>query len=139
MRMLVDIAIYQDSGKVKIKDVSSRQDMSVKYLEQIVTVLSKNGVVKGERGPQGGYKLTRPASEISVAEIVRLIEGDITPNPQSKDEKGERDEWASLEMWKRIDDAVMGIMGETTIQNILDDAASKGLVKVGSLMPEYYI
>ena len=74
-----------------------------------------------------------------MAEIVKLIEGDITPNPQTKDERGERDKWASLDMWKRIDDAVMGIMGETTIQNNLDDAASKGIVKVGSLMPEYYI
>lgn len=74
-----------------------------------------------------------------MAEIVKLIEGDITPNPQSNDERDERGEWASLDMWKRIDDAVMGIMGETTIQNILDDAASEGIVKVGSLMPEYYI
>ena len=70
LRMLVDIAAFQDAGKVKIKDISSRQDISVKYLEQIISVLSKSDIVKGERGPQGGYVLTRPASKITVAEVV---------------------------------------------------------------------
>ena len=53
LRMLVDIAAYQETGKVKIKDISARQDISIKYLEQIVTILSKADIVKGERGPQG--------------------------------------------------------------------------------------
>ncbi|MBO7351675.1 MAG: Rrf2 family transcriptional regulator [Candidatus Methanomethylophilaceae archaeon] len=48
----------QDSGKVKIKDISARQDISIKYLEQIVTMLTKADIVKGERGPQGGYVLS---------------------------------------------------------------------------------
>lgn len=139
IRMLADISVYQDSGKVKIKDISSRQDISTKYLEQIVTILSKNGIVKGERGPQGGYRLTRPASDITVAEIVRLIEGDLLPGSDSNgDEKG-RDRWSELGMWADIDRAVTEIMSRTTIQDVLDDAASKGIMRIHSRMPEYYI
>lgn len=139
IRMLADISVYQDSGKVKIKDISSRQDISTKYLEQIVTILSKNGIVKGERGPQGGYRLTRPASDITVAEIVRLIEGDLLPGSDSNgDEKG-RDLWSELGMWADIDRAVTEIMSRTTIQDVLDDAVSKGIMKIHSRMPEYYI
>ena len=54
LRMLVDIAAFQDTGKVKIKDICQRQDISQKYLEQIVGVLTKVDLVRGERGPQGG-------------------------------------------------------------------------------------
>lgn len=137
IRMLADISVYQDSGKVKIKDISSRQDISTKYLEQIVTILSKNGIVKGERGPQGGYRLTRPASDITVAEIVKLMEGDLLPGSDSNGD--EKDRWTELGMWADIDRAVTEIMSRTTIQDVLDDAVSRGIMKIYSRMPEYYI
>ena len=56
IQMMVDLAAYGTDGNVKIKDMSRRQDISAKYLEQIMTVLNKAGLVKGERGPQGGYR-----------------------------------------------------------------------------------
>lgn len=139
IRMLADISVYQDSGKVKIKDISSRQDISTKYLEQIVTILSKNGIVKGERGPQGGYRLTRPASDITVAEIVKLMEGDLLPGSDSNGDEKDRDRWTELGMWADIDRAVTEIMSRTTIQDVLDDAVSRGIMKIYSRMPEYYI
>lgn len=139
IRMLADISVYQDSGKVKIKDISSRQDISTKYLEQIVTILSKNGIVKGERGPQGGYRLTRPASDITVAEIVKLMEGDLLPGSDSNGDEKDKDRWTELGMWADIDRAVTEIMSRTTIQDVLDDAVSRGIMKIYSRMPEYYI
>lgn len=140
--MLIDIAAYQDSGNVKIKDISSRQDISVKYLEQIVTALSKAGIVKGERGPQGGYTLTRSASEITVAEVVILLDGGVSPASYVKDggvEHDVKDRCSTLDMWVRIDKAVMDIMNETTIQDLVDDAVSKGVIKLDCQLPEYYI
>lgn len=139
IRMLADISVYQDSGKVKIKDISSRQDISTKYLEQIVTILSKNGIVKGERGPQGGYRLTRPASDITVAEVVKLMEGDLLPGSDSNGDEKDKDRWTELGMWADIDRAVTEIMSRTTIQDVLDDAVSRGIMKIYSRMPEYYI
>ncbi len=142
LRMLVDIAAFQDSGKVKIKDISERQGISIKYLEQIVATLSKADIVRGERGPQGGYKLTRPASEITVAQVVMEVEGGIAPVPCIKGDSVEcdrKDRCTTLDMWLRIEKAVMDIMSQTTIQDLLDDANSKGIIMIQDSMPEYII
>ncbi len=140
--MLVDIAVFQESGKVKIKDISARQDISVKYLEQIVTILSKADIVRGERGPQGGYVLARPASEITVSEVVLNTEGTMAPVPCIRDGKVDcqrKDRCTTLDMWLRIEKAVTEIMNGTTIQDLLDDASSKGIIMIQDPMPEYII
>ncbi len=142
LRMLVDIAAFQDSGKVKIKDISVRQDISIKYLEQIVAILSKADIVRGERGPQGGYTLTRPASEITVAQVVMEVEGGVAPVPCIKGSNVEcdrKDRCTTLDMWLRIEKAITDIMNETTIQDLLDDANSKGIIRIQDSMPEYII
>ena len=142
LRMLVDIAAYQEAGKVKIKDISARQDISIKYLEQIVTILSKADIVKGERGPQGGYVLSRPASEITVADVVMNVEGTLAPVPCIKNGSVDcqrKDRCTTLDMWLKIEKAVMEIMGATTIQDLLDDANSKGIIEIHDSLPEYII
>ena len=142
LRMLVDIAAYQETGKVKIKDISARQDISIKYLEQIVTILSKADIVKGERGPQGGYVLARPASEITVAEVVMNVEGTIAPVPCIKNgvvDCQRKDRCTTLDMWLKIEKAVMEIMNATTILDLLKDANSKGIIEIQDSMPEYII
>ena len=139
--MMVDIAANQKHGKVKIRDMSARQDISQKYLEQIITLLNKNDMVKGERGPQGGYVLTRPASEITVAEVVDVMEG-LAPVPCIKadgvdcERKGV---CTTIGMWERIGEAVRKIMSETTIQDLVDEAVAKGIIRIGTSMPEYVI
>ncbi len=139
--MVVDIAANQDFGKVKIRDISTRQDISQKYLEQIITTLTKHDIVKGERGPQGGYTLTRPASEITVAEVVEKIEG-IAPVPCIKEDGIEcdrKDVCTTIDMWQRINDAIYKIMSETTIQDLVDEANAKGIIRIKDPMPEYII
>ena len=76
LRLMIDIAMHNEAGPVRIKDISSRQGISDKYLEQIISVLHKAGYVRSIRGPQGGYLLAKPATKISVAEILRALEGD---------------------------------------------------------------
>ena len=77
-RMLLDIALYGQDSPVRIKDVSQRQGVSVKYLEKLIRPLKKAKYIKSKRGPKGGHMLGRPAVEISVGEVVRLLEGDIS-------------------------------------------------------------
>ena len=79
IRMMLDIAAYAENGNVSLKDVSKRQDISLKYLEQIVNMLSKAGLVRSQRGAQGGYRLQRPAGEITVGDILRITEGSVAP------------------------------------------------------------
>jgi Rrf2 family protein len=76
-RMMADLAKHYDEGPVQIGSIAKRQDVSVKYLEQLIIPLKKSGFIKSVRGPRGGHMLSRPPEEITVGEIVRVLEGGI--------------------------------------------------------------
>ncbi len=71
---MLDLAIHDKAGPVTLADISQCQGISLSYLEQIFAKLRKGGLVKGVRGPGGGYRLSRPASEISIGEIIRVVD-----------------------------------------------------------------
>ena len=73
-RMMADLAKHYDEGPVQIGNIAKRQDVSVKYLEQLIIPLKKSGFIKSIRGPKGGHMLSRPPEEITVGEIVRVLE-----------------------------------------------------------------
>ena len=79
LRMMLDLATYSAGGPVSLKDVAKRQEISDKYLEQIIAVLNKAGYVKSIRGAQGGYLLKKEPEEYTVGMILRLTEGDLAP------------------------------------------------------------
>jgi len=79
IRLMMDIAENSNGNYVSLKDIAARQDLSVKYLEQIVSALGKNGMLKSERGAQGGYKLSKKPEEYSIGSILRLTEGNLAP------------------------------------------------------------
>lgn len=119
LRAVLDLAIYTDDEAVALSQVAERQGISINYLEQLIAKLKKSGIVNGFRGAQGGYLLAKPAEEISVGDILRALEGDLSPvecsevsstdNPCSKS-----DSCVTKFVWKRIsdsiNDAVDGIM-----------------------------
>lgn len=76
-RMLLDIALNGGEGPVRISDISKRQGVSVKYLEKLIRPLKKADYIKSKRGPKGGHMLAKPPQEISVGEVVRLLEGEL--------------------------------------------------------------
>ena len=77
IRMLVDLARYYEQGPISIGEISKRQDISVKYLEQLIRPLQGEKLVKSTRGPKGGHMLAKEPREITMGEIVRLFEGQI--------------------------------------------------------------
>ena len=79
LRFMIDLAQHGNNGYTALKDMSRRQGISVKYLEQITSLLSKFGLLQSVRGPQGGYKLAKKPSEYTVGEILRITEGDLAP------------------------------------------------------------
>ena len=81
LRLMVELANRGPEETLSLKSVSDSQGISQKYLEQIVTPLSRAGLVSSSRGSQGGYRLTRPASGITAGDILRAIEGDLVPIP----------------------------------------------------------
>ena len=76
-RMMLDLAQHYDQGPVQIGDVSKRENISVKYLEQLIIPLKKANFIKSVRGPKGGHMLAKPPEEITVGDIVRILEGGI--------------------------------------------------------------
>ena len=79
LRLMVDLAQQDPGDNITLRDISVRQGISVKYLEQIVTPLSRAGLLKSIRGAQGGYRLARPAESYTAGEILRAIEGSLAP------------------------------------------------------------
>lgn len=79
LKMMIDLAARSDGRYVPLKEIAERQNCSEKYLESIVAVLSKDGLLEGLRGKGGGYRLTKAPEAYSVGEILRLVEGPLSP------------------------------------------------------------
>ena len=121
LRLMVDLAASPIDEFVTIKSIAARQEISEKYLEQIITVLSRAGFVKSARGAQGGYKLSRPAEEYTVGMILRAIEGSLVPVKCMEDEPNQCprcDVCVTLDVWKRIDEAISGVVDNITLEEL---------------------
>lgn len=77
LRLMVDLAVSDNGQYISLRDVAQRQGISMKYMEQIVSLLTKQGMLNSVRGPQGGYRLARPASEYGIGDILRASEGEL--------------------------------------------------------------
>lgn len=129
VRLLVDIAQNDADGFVRLKDVAKRQNISVKYLEQIIAILSRAGYVRSVRGPQGGYHLTGEPKDYTVGMILRLTEGSMAPVACLEDETNQcerQDECVSLRIWKELDEAIKGVIDKYTLQDLLDWSIENG-------------
>lgn len=79
LRVLIDLAEHRDHGYIPMKEIAARQGISLKYLERILPVLSKNGIIEGLQGKSGGYRLCKAPEECRIGDILRLTEGDLAP------------------------------------------------------------
>lgn len=129
LRMLVDITIHQTMGYVSLKSISERQGISKKYLEQIVPLLSKNGIIKTSRGNRGGYIINGRPENHTVGDVLRATEGSIAPVACLEYEPNECDhinECATLEIWEGLYKLISEYLDGITIQDIADKYINKG-------------
>ncbi|MBO6148338.1 MAG: Rrf2 family transcriptional regulator [Lachnospiraceae bacterium] len=127
LRIMVDLALSPNGENIKVKDMAKRQDISEKYLEQIVGILNKGGLVRASRGAQGGYQLAMDPNEISVGRVLRLTEGSLSP--VSCVEKGDcekKDTCATYGLWKEWSEAVSNIVDKKTIGDLAEGARARG-------------
>lgn len=123
LRLMLDIALNDAAGPVRIRDVAARQNISDKYLEQIVSVLNKAGYVRSIRGPQGGYQLIRKPEEYTVGMILRLSEGNLAPVSCLEYEENDcprQEECATLRLWMMLNDAVKGVVDKVTLADLVE-------------------
>ncbi len=123
LRLMLDLALNDTGEPVRIKDVSERQGISNKYLEQIISTLTKAGVVKSLRGPQGGYRLAKGPDQYTVGMILRLMEGSLTPVACLDDEPNScarEEECITILLWKKLDDAIKGVVDTVTLGDLVE-------------------
>ncbi len=135
LRLMLDLAEHGKTGVVALKDVALRQNISKKYLEQIVPMLNKGGLLRTSRGYQGGYMLAKFPEKITVGEILRITEGSLAPvscldDPVNMCERSA--ECITLPLWEGLYKAINEYLDGVSLQDLLDNYEKKGA-------DEYYI
>lgn len=122
LRVIIDLAEHWNGAYIPMKDVAKRQDMSLKYIEKIMPVLSRNKLVEGVHGKGGGYRLTRKPDEYTVGEILRLTEGDMAPVACLECDATPCEKTAdcrTLPMWSKLHDIMNEYFDSVTIADLM--------------------
>ena len=120
LRLLIDLGLHSNEGYIPLKTIANRQQISNKYLEQIISALSKASIVKSTRGAQGGYMLAKDACDISVGDILRTLEG------SSYELCSRSSECAAHSVWYRMQHAIEQVADETSLQELIDESMLNG-------------
>ena len=123
LRLMIDLATNDDGNPIRIKDVAERQNISDKYLEQIISVLNKAGFVRSVRGPQGGYLLKKKPEDYSVGMILRLTEGSLAPVACVEEDETDCERQGGCVtylLWRKISDAINGVVDTITLKDLVD-------------------
>ena len=121
LRVMIDLAEHQSERYVPLKEVAARQDISEKYLENILKVLVQNGFLEGLRGKGGGYRLTRSPDQYTVAEILLLTEGSLAPVSCLTPGAPACERMANCRtytMWKGLNDLIADYFGKITLADL---------------------
>jgi len=135
LSMLLDLAEHKNDGFISLKDISQRQGISKKYLEQIVTLLSRPDILRTNRGNKGGYMLAKEPDQYTVGQILRITEGGLSPVSCLADSPNQCDRQAdckTLPVWQGLEKMINQYLDGITIQDIVRDYQEAGA-------NEYYI
>lgn len=123
LRMLIDLAEHSNDGFIALKDIAERQEISKKYLEQIVPILNRSDILQTNRGFQGGYKLAQSPDKYTIGKILRLTEGSLSPVPcldQNPNLCERSNECVTLPIWQGLNKVINDYLDNITLQDILD-------------------
>ena len=123
LRLMMDLAIHKTGEPISLKDVARRQEISDKYLEQIISTLNKAGYVKSIRGAQGGYMLKKDPKDYTVGMILRVTEGSLAPVDCVEEGMAEcerMNECATVLIWQKINEAVNNVVDNITLEDLVE-------------------
>ena len=120
LRVMIDLAVNDKGDYVSLKDISNRQEVSLKYLEQIMAMLNKAGYVKSTRGNNGGYRLAKSPEEYKVGDILRKTEGDLAPIAcVNGEECGKRENCKTFKFWQGLDNVLNEYVDSKTLGDLI--------------------
>lgn len=129
LRLMLDLAAHPKGENIALRDISDRQEISVKYLEQIVPLLSRAGFLRSVRGAQGGYRLSRPSEEYTVGDILRVTEGSLAPIACLESETNECSRQGicpTLRFWEGLYAAINEYVDSVTLADLLEQSGKGG-------------
>lgn len=121
-RMMLDLAAHHDQGPTPLREIAKRQDLSVKYLEQLIIPLKAAGYIRSVRGARGGYTLARKPDKISIGQIIKVLEGGLSLVDCVEDPKVcEREKnCPTRDIWLRMSERLMEELSSLTLSDVLD-------------------
>ncbi|MFC1967114.1 RrF2 family transcriptional regulator [Chloroflexota bacterium] len=121
-RALLDLALTQSNAPVHLKEIAQRQDVSLHYLEHIISPLIAAGIIRSTRGSRGGIQLNRPTEDIKLKEVIQLLEGSITPVEciENPDSCSRSDACATRDFWGDVNKAIDDVLEATTLQDLVE-------------------
>ncbi len=122
LRVMIDLAEQHKSERVPLKEIAERQEISQKYIESIMTLLSKNGFVDAVHGKGGGYKLNKKPEDYKVGDILRLTEGSLSPVAcleKGAAECPRKNVCRTLSMWTKLDELVEGYLDSISLADLM--------------------
>ena len=125
---MIDLAEHSDEGYIPLKDISKRQEISKKYLEQIIAIVNKPDIIRANRGSQGGYKLAKSPSQYTVGDILRMTEGSLSPVDcvdQNPIDCPRSADCPTLSVWQNLSKVINEYLDSVTLQDILDEQQAK--------------
>ena len=128
LRLMVDLAVHYEQGLVPLKEIAVRQEISEKYLEQIMMQLNRSGLVRSVRGAQGGYSLAQAPENITVGAVLRVMEGSLAPVDCVAGDGpacDRMDQCVTITVWRKLNDAIQGVVDAITLRDLADDYFSK--------------
>ncbi len=121
-RALLELALHYGEGLVLLKDIAQRQQISLSYLEHLITPLITGGIVRSTRGARGGVLLAKPPEEIKLSEVIQLLEGSIAPVECVNDPRicSRSSFCVTRDIWSELKEAMNGILESTTLQDLVE-------------------
>lgn len=124
LRLMLELALHYEKGNIPLKEISQSQEISDKYLEQIINQLNKSGLVKSTRGSQGGYILSRKPEEIYIGEILRVLEGSLSPVVCTEDNGktcSRSPDCLTFSLWSELKDAIESVVDNKTLMDLISN------------------
>ncbi|MGL6202228.1 MAG: RrF2 family transcriptional regulator [Lachnospiraceae bacterium] len=126
LRAIIDLAVFSECDPVSISCIADRQNISERYLEQLMAMLKKAGLVNSIRGAGGGYQLAKPADQISVGDVLRALEGNIEPVDcaalNSDEGCATADSCVTKYVWQKINDTISETVDEIMIHQLAEES-----------------
>lgn len=124
LRALVDLAVHEGSGAIPLREISQREKISERYLEQLFAKLRKAGIVDSVRGAHGGYQLNRDPAELTVGDVMRVLEGDLVPAECTKEDSDCEfiNVCVTNEVWLEIKEKIEEIVESKTLKDLKERA-----------------